>query len=76
METKQKDVKIHDRVLPDVNLANKLAKIAEVTGQRFVIKVGVDHKNNKIDLLSINFCGEATEEKEVIELPKDMGYIG
>ena len=61
-----------------MDIEYKLKKIGELMGERSVFRVGVDIKNNKIDLLSVDAClgAEKSRDKAIVELPEEPDYIG
>ena len=60
-----------------MDIGYKLKKIGELMGERSVFRVGVDIKNNKIDLLSVDACTkDVSKEKAIVELSKETDYIG
>ena len=46
------------------SIGYKLRKIGELVGERSVFRIGVDTKNNKIDLLSVDVCTSNEEAEE------------
>lgn len=60
------------------DIGYKLKKIGELMGERSVFRIGVDLKNNRIDLLSVDACISKNEKesKAIVELPEDTDYIG
>ena len=57
------------------DLWNKIKKIGGLMGEKTVFKIGVDTKNGKIDLLSVDVCSEEDNKEIIAELP-DPDYIG
>lgn len=56
------------------NVLYKIKKIGKLMGEKTVFRIGVDTKNGRIDLLSVDNCLQADDNKDIIaELP---GYIG
>lgn len=58
----------------------KIRKIGELVGERSVFRIGVDSKNGRIDLLSIDVCDKISM-KEIAKIPNDElleapDYIG
>jgi len=54
----------------------KIKKISELMGETTVFRVGVDSKNKKIALLSVDLSESAMKDKvEIAELP-ETEYIG
>lgn len=60
------------------DIGYKIRKIGELMGNKAVIRIGVDVKNGRIDLLSVDACISKREadQKAIIELPLEPDYIG
>ena len=58
------------------NVLDKIKKVGKILGERTVFTIGVDSKNERIDLISVEICQTKGEVKRPIaELP-EMDYIG
>lgn len=60
-----------------MDVLQKIKKIGKLMGERSVFRIGVDTKNGRIDLLSVDVCNVGSEEV-VAELPETEipDYIG
>lgn len=60
------------------DIVYKIRKIGELMGERSVFRIGVDTKNDRIDLLSVEVCilEKVGGKNAIIELPEEPDYIG
>jgi len=57
-------------------LENKMKKIGKLMGGKAVFRIGVDHKSDRIDLLSVDLCSLEEENESKKVATKIPDYIG
>ncbi|MBU0628262.1 MAG: hypothetical protein KKC75_03665 [Nanoarchaeota archaeon] len=58
------------------NVLQKIKKVGEILGEKTIFTIGVDSKNQRIDLISVDICHTRGEvKKQIAQLPP-AEYIG